>query len=105
VAEVTARTVAELVGVNRYTATLYYQKIRKRIVLKALKKNLTYLTMKLSSINPILVVCVKGKEVEEQLEKYLFFGLLKRGGKVYTQVVTNTKTETTLANHLPENQA
>ena len=95
VAEVTARTAAELAGVNRHTATLYYQKIRKKIA-EYLEKESNLFECEVELDESYFGGVRKGKRGRGAAGKIPVFGLLKRGGKVYTQIVTDTKTETLL---------
>ena len=95
VAEVTARTAAELAGVNRHTATLYYQKIRKKIA-EYLEKEADLFECEVELDESYFGGVRKGKRGRGAAGKIPVFGLLKRGGKVYTQIVTDTKTETLL---------
>jgi transposase len=48
----------------------------------------------LNLMRAILAVCAKVKEEEVRLWKVAVFGILKRGGKVYTVVVEDTKSST-----------
>ena len=95
VTEVTARTAAELAGVNRHTATLYYQKIRKKIA-EYLEKEADLFECEVELDESYFGGVRKGKRSRGAAGKIPVFGLLKRGGKVYTQIVTDTKTETLL---------
>ena len=93
VAGVPARTAAELVGVNRNTATLFYTKLREVIA------------DKLAAETPCLSGAVevdesyfggyrKGKRGRGAAGKVPVFGLLKRGGKVHAVMIQDTKAAT-----------
>lgn len=92
VAGTTARTAASLLGMNRNTAAYYFQRLRQLIA------------DELAMVTPV------GGEVEID-ESYFggrrtgkrgrgaagkvpVFGILKRGGKVYTQIIPNARTRT-----------
>ncbi len=90
VAGSTARTKADLIGVHRNTTTSYFHRFREIIA------------SKIEDESP-----VKGEiEVDESYfggrrgrgaaGKVPVFGLLKRGGKVYTKVITNTQSSSLL---------
>lgn len=92
VAGTTARTAAEIVGVNKNTAQLFFYKIREVIVEKQ-----------------AIALCFEGEvEADESYfggrrkskrgrgaaGKVPVFGLLKRGGKVFAEVISDAKTKT-----------
>ena len=94
VVEVTARSSANVLGIQANTAILFYKKIRQIIS--------HYLTLEASEI---FDGCIeldesyfggirKGKRGRGAAGKVAVFGILKRGGKVYTVVVTDTKSTT-----------
>ena len=90
---VPARTAAELVGINRNTAILFYHKLRELIA------------GKLAEETPDLGGAVevdesyfgghrKGKRGRGAAGKVPVFGLLKRGGQVHTVMITDAKSAT-----------
>ena len=94
VAQTTARTAAELVGVHRNTAALYYHKLRGHIATK------------MAELEPELGVfecdesyfggARKGKRGRGATGKVCVFGILKRGGKVYALPVADATSQTLL---------
>jgi transposase len=94
VAGTTARTAAVLVGVNKNTAQLFFHRLRTIIA-----EN--------QEIGPIFEGEVeadesyfggkrKGKRGRGSAGKIPVFGLLKRGGKVFAEVISDAKTATLL---------
>ncbi len=94
VAGVTARTAAELVGVNKNTAAYYFHRLRLLIY-----QNSPHLEMfdgDVEADESYFDGQRKGKCGRGAAGKVAVFGLLKRNGKVYTVTVPNTKTATLL---------
>ncbi|EQD17614.1 putative transposase, partial [Neisseria meningitidis NM518] len=92
VAGVTARTAAELVGVNKNTAAYYFHRLRLLIY-----QNSPHLEMfdgKVEADESYFGGQRKGKRGRGAAGKVAVFGLLKRNGKVYTVTVPNTQTAT-----------
>lgn len=81
--EVTARTVAELLGINRQTVRLYYHKVRQNIV-KQLEAQSALFSGEVEVDESYFGGVRKGKRGRGAAGKVPVFGLLKRGGKVYT---------------------
>lgn len=96
VAEVTARTAADLVGINRQTAILFYHKIREVIAarLDCFAEEMFGGEVELDE--SYFGGVRKGKRGRGAAGKVVVFGILKRGGKVYTKVIQDTKTDTLL---------
>jgi transposase len=94
VAEVTARTAGDLLGINRNTAALYYHKIRQQIALhlEARAQDMFGGTVELDE--SYFGGVRKGKRGRGAAGKVIVFGLLKRNGHVFVQVVDDTKTAT-----------
>lgn len=94
VAQVTARTAADLTDVHRNTAALYYHKLREHIAAK------------MAEVEPELAVFEcdesyfggvrKGKRGRGAAGKVCVFGILKRGGLVYALPVADTCGQTLL---------
>lgn len=94
VAQATARTVSELVGIHRNSATLYYHKLRQLIVVK------------MGEAEPEMAVfecdesyfggARKGRRGRGAAGKVYVFGILKRGGKVYALPVADATSQTLL---------
>jgi transposase len=93
VAGSTARAAAELVGVNRNTAIAFFIKLRKLI---ASKQPSYELSGEVEADESYFGGVRKGKRGRGAAGKVAVFGLLKRGGKVYTAIIPNAKTETLL---------
>ena len=92
VAGVTARTAAELVNVNKSTAAYYFHRLRLLIY-----QNSSHLEMfdgEVEADESYFGGHRKGKRGRGAADKVAVFGILKRGGKVYTVVVENAKRET-----------
>ncbi len=90
VAGVTARTVAELVNVNKNTAAYYFHRLRLLIY-----QNSSHFEMfdgEIEIDESYFGGHRKGKRGRGAGGKTAVFGLLKRNGKVYTVVVPNTQT-------------
>lgn len=94
VAGSTARTAAELVGVNRNTAINYFAKLRKIIVF-GIEQETSVFDGPIEVDESYFGGVRKGKRGRGAAGKVPVFGLLKRNGKVYSQVVENTQ-QTTL---------
>ena len=94
VLEVTARSAANLLGVHPNTAALFYKKIRQIISFHlALQANEVFdgcIELDESYFGGVR----KGKRGRGAAGKVAVFGILKRGGKVYTVVVEDTKSST-----------
>lgn len=94
VAQVTARTAADLVGVHRNSAALYFHKLRQCIAAR------------MGEIEPELAVFEcdesyfggvrKGKRGRGAAGKVCVFGILKRGGRVYALPVADATSQTLL---------
>ena len=94
VAGVTARTAAELVGVNKSTAAYYFHRLRLLIF-----QNSPHLEMfdgEIELDESYFGGHRKGKRGRGAAGKVAVFGLLKRNGQVYTVAVPNTQTATLL---------
>ncbi|HEY5972315.1 MAG TPA: IS1595 family transposase [Pseudoxanthomonas sp.] len=94
VAQSTARTAADLVGIHRNSAALYYHKLRQHIAAC------------MAQVEPELAVfecdesyfggARKGKRGRGAAGKVCVFGILKRGGKVYALPVADATSQTLL---------
>jgi transposase len=92
IAEVTARTAAEIVGVNKATATVFFHKIRTVIAQKLLEN--TPFDGEVEVDESYFGGVRKGKRGRGAAGKIPVFGILKRGGKVYTVVIPDIKSKT-----------
>lgn len=95
IAGVTARVAADLVDVNRNTATSFYDKIRQIISLN-LEQESPFFDGEIEVDESYFGGHRKGKRGRGAAGKVPVFGLLKRGGKVYTQVILDVKSKTLL---------
>lgn len=90
---VPARTAAELAGVNRNSATLYYQKIRHMIVYE-LEDDSPFFEGEIELDESYFGGARKGNRGRGAAGKVPVFGLLKRGGKVYAKVIPDASSAT-----------
>ena len=88
VAGVTARTAAELLGIHRNTAAYFYHRLRE-IIAKQLEKN-SPLAGQIEVDESYFGGHRKGKHGRGAAGKVPVFGLLKRGGRVYTAIIPDT---------------
>ena len=93
VAGVPARMAAELVGVNRHTATLYFHKLRELIAAK-LAAEAPALAGEVEVDESYFGGVRKGKRGRGAAGKTPVFGLLKRSGKVYATMIPDTRSKT-----------
>ena len=93
VAGSTARTAAELADIHRNTAVRFFHKLREKIALKQQHRSEQFCG-KIELDESDFGGSRKGKRGRGAAGKVAVFGLLKRGGKVYTQVILDAKTET-----------
>jgi transposase len=93
VAGCTARAAAELVGVQPNTAIRYFMRLRQLI---ASKLPSFELSGEVEADESYFGGVRKGRRGRGASGKVAVFGLLKRGGKVYTAIIPNAKTETIL---------
>lgn len=94
VAEVTARTASDLTGINRHSVTLFYHKLREVIAYNLEHESDYPFAGEVELDESYFGGHRKGKRGRGAAGKVAVFGILKRGGKVYTKVVWDTKTET-----------
>jgi transposase len=93
VAGTTARAAAEIIGVQANTAIRFYMRLRKLIASKLPSYELCG---EIEADESYFGGVRKGKRGRGARGKVAVFGLLKRGGKVYTAIIPNAKTETLL---------
>ena len=93
VAGATARTAADLAGVHRNTAIRFFHKLRQKIAIKQ-EKCIAQFHGKVELDESYFGGTRKGKRGRGAGGKVAVFGILKRGGKVYTQVIIDAKTDT-----------
>jgi transposase len=95
VAEVTARTAADLNGIQANTAALFYRKVREVIVVR-LESEAAPFAGEVEVDESYFGGTRKGKRGRGSAGKVPVFGLLKRGGKVYALPVPDAKRKTLL---------
>jgi len=88
----TARTAASLVGVNFKTAAYYFHRLREIIYLASCDERPFYGEIEVDE--SYFGGVRKGKRGRGAAGKVPVFGLLKRGGKVYAQMIPDTKSDT-----------
>ena len=94
VLEVTARSAADLLGIHPNSAVLFYRKIREVISHHLSLEADTVFDGSIELDESYFGGHRKGKRGRGAVGKVAVFGILKRGGKVYTVVVENAKRET-----------
>ena len=93
-AEVTARTASDLLGINRRTAILFYHKIRQVIAAQLDLQAEEMLGGEIELDESYFGGARKGKRGRGAAGKVIVFGILKREDRVFTKVVSDTKTDT-----------
>lgn len=93
VAGTTARAAAQLLGLNVKTSTAFFMNLRHLIASKTPSYELDG---EVEADESYFGGIRKGKRGRGAAGKVAVFGLLKRGGKVYTAIIPNAKTETLL---------
>ena len=91
VAGATARAAAEIVGVNKHTAATFFLRLRELIASKLPSYELSG---EVEADESYFGGVRKGKRSRGAAGKVAVFGLLKRGGKVYTAIISDAKRET-----------
>ncbi|XDZ65399.1 IS1595 family transposase [Alphaproteobacteria bacterium LSUCC0684] len=92
VAGTTARCAADLVGVNFKTAAYYFHRLREIIALET--QNNDVLSGEFEVDESYFGGTRKGKRGRGSAGKVPVFGILKRGGKVYTQIIPDASGQT-----------
>lgn len=92
VAGTTARCAANLVGVNFKTAAYFYRRLREIIVLEA--QNEAMLSGEFEVDESYFGGTRKGKRGRGAAGKVPVFGILKRGGRVYTAIIPDAASRT-----------
>ena len=95
VAGVSARTAAELTGVNRNTAILFFHKLRE-VIAEKMAAEAPFLAGEIEVDESYFGGVRKGKRGRGAAGKVPVFGLLKRGGKVYAMMIEDAKAQTLL---------
>ena len=92
--QVTARSAADILEIQANSAALFYHKIRLVIFDVLSRESDTVSSGEIELDESYFGVVRKGKRGRGASGKVPVFGLLKRGGKVYTQVISDTKSDT-----------
>lgn len=87
----TARCASELVGVNRKSAAYYYMRLREIIAHQQEQESLSIFEGEIEVDESYFGGTRKGQRGRGAAGKVPVFGLLKRGGKVYPQIIPDTK--------------
>jgi transposase len=94
VLEATARSAADLLGIQPNSAALFYRKLRT-VIAQHLEQDAHEIFDGAVELDESYFGGVrKGKRGRGAAGKVVVFGILKRGGKVFTKVVIDTKTAT-----------
>ena len=94
VLEVTARSTADLLDIQPNSAMLFYRKLREIIAYNLEQEAHEIFDGVIELDESYFGGVRKGKRGRGAAGKIAVFGILKRGGKVFTKVVNDTKTET-----------
>ena len=91
----TARTAADLAGIHRNTAVRFFHKLRSAIAYKQQERAAQF-TGEIELDESYFGGVRKGKRGRGRgaAGKVAVFGILKRGGNVYTQIILDAKTDT-----------
>ena len=94
VAGTTARTAASLCGVHRNTAAYYFLRLREIIACELEAESEAMFGGEIEVDESYFGGRRKGKRGRGAAGKIPVFGILKRGGKVYTKIIPNAKSAT-----------
>jgi len=89
VAGTTARCAADLIGVNRNTAAYYFQRLREIIAYELEQVSHEVFEGEVEVDESYFGGARKGNRGRGAAGKVPVFGLLKRGGKVYTKIIAD----------------
>jgi len=89
IAGTTARTAAALVGVNKSTSAYYFHRLRE-LIYEAVEHDVPF-SGEIEVDESYFGGRRKGKRGRGAAGKIPVFGLLKRGGKVYTKIIPDAK--------------
>jgi transposase len=92
VAGTTARTASAIVGVNKNTAQLFFHKLRELISQKQASR--VIFNGEIEADESYFGGARKGKRGRGAAGKIPVFGLLKRGGKVFAEIIPDAKSKT-----------
>lgn len=92
VAGSTARTAAEMTQIHRNTAIRFFHRLREKIAIKQ-QDHIEQFCGKIELNESYFGGQRKGKRGRGAGNKVAVLGILKRGGKVYTQIILNAKAD------------
>ena len=90
----TARTAASLVGVNKSTAAYYFHRLREIIAQELAQEEDIAFDGEIEVDESYFGGRRKGQRGRAAVGKVPVFGLLKRGGKVYTKIIPDASSRT-----------
>ena len=93
IAGATARCTAHLVGVNKSTAAYYFKRLREIIAEQLKKKQSYFFEGEIEVDESYFGGHRKGNRGRGAKGKVPVFGILKRGGKVFTQVIQDASSQ------------
>lgn len=93
IAGATARTAADLAGIHRNSAIRFFHKLRCAITIKQQERAAEF-TGEVELDESYFGGHRKGKRGRGAAGKTAVFGILKRGGQVYTQIIIDAKKDT-----------
>src|SRR5882724_9881336 len=93
VLQVTARSAADVHGIQANTVVLFYRKIRL-VIAEKLEAEAVPFAGEIEVDESYFGGVRKGRRGRGAAGKVPVFGILKRGGKVYTQIIPDTTTAT-----------
>ena len=96
VAGTTARTASRLCGVNRKTAAFYFLRLREIIAIELEEESEAMFGGEIEVDESYFGGKRKGKRGRGAAGKIPVFGLLKRGGRVYTKIIPDASSATLL---------
>jgi len=103
VGEMTARTAADLAGVNKTTAAYFYHRLREIIAWQL--DEASPLAGEIEADESYFGGRRKGKRGRGAAGKVPVFGILKRGGRVYTKMIPDARSDTLMPDHKPHDCA
>ncbi len=92
----TARCASDLVGINFKTGSYYFQRLRELIALHMTQEAHEVMGGEIEVDESYFGGTRKGKRGRGAAGKVRVFGLLKRSGKVYTQIIPDASSKTLL---------
>ena len=90
----TARTTASLIGINRKTAAYYFHRLRELIAYELAQQEGDVFGGEIEVDESYFGGRRKGKRGRGAAGKIPVFGLLKRGGKIYTKIIPDASSAT-----------